>query len=192
MGLNFDLAKTNDFVMVEKNINENFRKVDVFADETKTIETSAYGAEWGGYIQDETIKVVGNHYTDKINKKGYVCVKVGSNVNGDEFYKEKNIAREQSCVLLYSDLNTQSGKVALINMSSYSFIFISDMHYGVYNEGSVVPVLFPSSFRGVLRIKLVDNNTAVKQQTIGFVVKGDGLYFNSSDSTDRVWVYGVR
>ncbi|MGL5049332.1 MAG: hypothetical protein ACRC6E_01700 [Fusobacteriaceae bacterium] len=113
---------------------------------------SAYGAEWGGYIQDATTKVVGKHYTDKINKKGYVCIKVGSNVNSSEFYEECNVFfNEQKNKIREYVYGTapnrvvrfvRSGNVVTVTLDSYKGGFALD-------EKVAIPVGFRPHLNGV-------------------------------------------
>ncbi|MGL5051058.1 MAG: phage tail protein [Fusobacteriaceae bacterium] len=69
-------------------------------DELAVSRQSILGAGHDGYIQDEGIKTVGLFYTDKVNGKGYFCIKSGSNVNSSEFYREANLSRMDNLLSL--------------------------------------------------------------------------------------------
>ncbi|MGL5051056.1 MAG: tail fiber protein, partial [Fusobacteriaceae bacterium] len=66
-------------------------KIETNYNNQKVLDKSILGTSNDGYIQDDTIKIVGNHYTDKVNGKGYFCIKSGSNVNTIEFFQPMNI-----------------------------------------------------------------------------------------------------
>lgn len=78
-------------------------------------------------------------------------------------------------------------------MNAYNFIFIGRMHYGISGSGSEIPALIPTAYRGTIRIQLHANDAGntPQYQTIGFDVKSDGLHCDTSDTTDRLWIYGV-
>lgn len=68
---------------------------------------SAWGGEYAGDIQDSIIKEVGKHYRDRINGKGYRCIKSGgSNIttNTTEYFEPCNVVDNLDKLQNLSDL----------------------------------------------------------------------------------------
>ncbi|MGL5100563.1 MAG: phage tail protein, partial [Fusobacteriaceae bacterium] len=79
-------------------------KIETNYNNQKVLDKSILGTSNDGYIQDDTIKIVGNHYTDKVNGKGYLCIKSGSNINSSEFYTDYLL--DKNTVLIFSGKQT--------------------------------------------------------------------------------------
>ncbi|MGL4998350.1 MAG: phage tail protein [Cetobacterium sp.] len=74
-----------------KLIIDNFDSNKNLLTEQNLVIESVTGMETGGYIQDDTVKVVGVYYIDRENGNGYMCIKSGSNENTEEFFIDCNL-----------------------------------------------------------------------------------------------------
>lgn len=184
------MANPNDFVLVEKNINDNLIKIDDDVDAT-------WGGEYGGYIQDTSVtKVVGKRYIDRFDKKAYECL-VPSHENTITNYQACNVKDSLSKLNNLSEVTVHSDALISIKRSDGSITYIGNCRKngGVAVVNLPIPLVFLTNTRQVHVTATHSTDSIETQSTIhtvgSYVVDETTVKFNSTGSS-AVIVFNIN
>lgn len=85
-----DIMRTGNYDGTGEDLKNEIDVLEEINSELVTQDNAIWGGLYGGYIQDDSEKIVGQRYIDQIDGKAYIC-KVPSQINSIENYTPCNV-----------------------------------------------------------------------------------------------------